>query len=89
VGELRDMEVLLPQAAGRQAVESLQTGDTARLLEQDLTLTGERYLQQASSRLLVKGKRVSDKNPFNFRFIGFMMRALFLDAGGTRRILRR
>jgi tetratricopeptide (TPR) repeat protein len=76
VGELRDMEVLLLQSAGRQAVESLRAGDTARILEQDLSLTGERYLQRARSRLLVKGKRVSDKNPFNFRFIGFIMRAL-------------
>jgi len=74
-GELRDFEVLLLQALDKQATQQLTAQDCSKLPHLDYTIIGQQYQQRTITRIPA-GKRVSDKNPFNFRFIGMILQAM-------------
>ncbi len=72
-GELRDFEALLSKP--HPVVHALSDEQLVQLPRFDAGLTGREYLDRVAARAPA-GQRVVDKNPFNFRFVGAILRAL-------------
>lgn len=74
-GELRDLEAVLAESAGARMPGQLQAAEVSGLPD-NLEPAGREYLDRIQARGGSAGTRVIDSNPFNYRFIGPLLRAV-------------
>ena len=74
-GELRDLEAALAAAGGGATPGRLGADSVPDLDDKALSEAGKEYLDRITSRVGSE-RRVIDKNPFNFRFIGPILQAV-------------